>query len=119
MGQKIDQHNVDVWLVNTDWSGGPYDVGQRIAIGHTRAIIRAALSGPLSSVVTKVDPVFGLSMPIRCPDVPNNILNPRYTWADAQAYDRQAKKLAAMFQENFTQFSGLVPKNVVTGEPIG
>ena len=117
LGQKIAQHQVDVWLVNTGWSGGPYGEGERMKIAYTRAMVNATLSGYLAAAPTKTDPFFGLRMPIRCPDVPNEILNPRNTWADKAAYDAQAKRLAAMFQENFRQFQDQVSDAVKAAGP--
>ena len=94
-------------LLNTGWSGGPYGVGKRISIGHTRALLDASLRGDLDSVETERHPVFGLRMPTSCPDVPSEILNPRNTWEDKEAYDRQAAELRDMFHKNFAD-KGLV-----------
>jgi len=91
--------------VNTGWSGGPYGEGQRMAIGHTRALVHAALDGSLSKVAMVTEPFFGLIVPSECPGVPAAILNPRNTWSDKTAYDAQAKKLADMFAENFKTFA--------------
>jgi phosphoenolpyruvate carboxykinase (ATP) len=79
LGEKIAKHNVDVWLVNTGWSVGPYGVGQRMKIAYTRAMVRAALDGTLNTVPMETDPVFGLAVPTACPDVPAEILNARST----------------------------------------
>lgn len=103
LGEKIKKHNVDVWLINTGWSGGPYGVGCRIKIPHTRAMVKAALDGTLKKVETKKDPVFGVSIPASCPEVPEEILDPRNTWKDKDAYDRKAKELASMFEKNFKE----------------
>ena len=97
---RVTGHHSDVWMLNTGWVGGPYGVGQRMSIAHTRAIVRAVVQGRLHDVATHVDPVFGLQIPDEVPDVPTEVLDPRSTWADADAYDRQAKKLRAMFEEN-------------------
>ncbi len=110
LGEKIDRHNTRVYLVNTGWSGGPYGVGERIKLRYTRAMVRAAIEGVLDEVETVVDPVFGLHIPVRCPDVPETVLNPRATWADPDAYDRQVRELARRFRENFAQFSHLAPE---------
>ncbi len=99
LGDKIAQHGVCVWLVNTGWTGGPYGVGTRMKIAFTRAMIRAALSGALDSVPYDTDPMFNLDVPTSCPGVPAEVLKPRNTWPSAAAYDTQAKKLAAMFVE--------------------
>jgi len=105
LGKKIAQHQVQVWLVNTGWSGGPYGVGQRMKLGYTRAMISAALNGTLAQAPMSNDPFFGMQIPQTCPDVPPEVLQPRKTWKDPQAYDAQARKLAGMFTENFKQFA--------------
>jgi phosphoenolpyruvate carboxykinase (ATP) len=104
LGKKLAQHRTPVWLVNTGWTGGPHGVGQRMSLPHTRAIVRAALSGALSEVTFRKDPVFGFQVPEQCPGVPAEVLNPRNTWQDGAAYDLQAQKLAEMFTKNFAQF---------------
>ncbi len=104
-GEKIARHKVDVWLVNTGWSGGPYGQGQRMKIVLTRAMVKAVLSGALKNVATKADPIFGLNIPHSCPDVPTEVLDPRNTWKDASAYDQKARQLAAMFDKNFQENS--------------
>ena len=117
LGERIQEHGAQVWLVNTGWSGGPYGVGQRINIHYTRAMIRAALAGALDGVPYKQDPAFGLLIPTRCPDVPAEVLNPRNTWQDPQAYDVQARKLAKTFAENFQQYVGSVSKETEEAGP--
>ncbi len=112
LGKKMAQHNAACWLVNTGWSGGPYGVGQRMKISHTRAMIRAILSGQLADVETKPDPIFGVGVPVSCPDVPGNVLQPRNTWSDKEAYDRQARDLARRFNENFKQYQSGVSEGV-------
>jgi phosphoenolpyruvate carboxykinase (ATP) len=104
LGEKIDQYGAAVYLVNTGWSGGPYGVGSRMKIAYTRAMVNAAIEGKLNDAPTRTDPIFGLHIPQSCPDVPNEVLNPRDTWDDKAAYDEQAKKLAQMFVDNFKQF---------------
>jgi phosphoenolpyruvate carboxykinase (ATP) len=104
LGERIARHNVRCWLVNTGWTGGPYGVGRRVSLTHTRAMIRAALAGQLDSVPTRREPVFGLDVPRHVPGVPDQLLDPRSTWKDAAAYDAQAKRLLALFQKNFEQF---------------
>jgi phosphoenolpyruvate carboxykinase (ATP) len=106
-----------VWLVNTGWTGGPYGVGKRMKIAYTRAIIRAALSGALDRVAYDKDPIFNLDVPASCPDVPSEVLKPRNTWASAADYDAQAKKLAAMFVENFKTFEDGVTAEVLAAGP--
>ena len=118
LGRKIDEHQANVWFINTGWTGGPYGEGQRMAINHTRAIINAALDGQLNDVETQTDPVFGLEVPTSCPGVPGDVLDPRGTWADSAAYDLQARKLAGLFQENFTKYAEDVPENVRSAGPL-
>jgi phosphoenolpyruvate carboxykinase (ATP) len=117
LGERIAGHNVRVWLVNTGWTGGPYGVGKRMKIAYTRAIIRAALSGALDRVAYDKDPIFNLDVPASCPDVPSEVLKPRNTWASAADYDAQAKKLAAMFVENFKTFEDGVTAEVLAAGP--
>ena len=105
LGDKIVKHKVNCWLVNTGWTGGAYGVGSRMKIKYTRAMLTAALEGKLDSVEYVKDPFFNLMVPQSCPDVPNEVLNPKNTWTNKKAYDEQAKKLANMFVENFTEYS--------------
>jgi phosphoenolpyruvate carboxykinase (ATP) len=104
LGRRIAAHGSRVWLVNTGWSGGAYGVGSRMKIGHTRAMIAAALSGALDDVPYAPDPVFNVEVPATVPDVPADSLRPRASWSDGAAYDAQAGRLAAMFAENFKAF---------------
>ena len=117
LGEKIARHQARVWLVNTGWTGGPHGVGSRMKIAHTRAMIRAALSGALDSVAYRRHPVFNVEMPTSCPDVPAGVLDPRSTWQDGAAYDEQATRLAAMFVDNFRTFAGDVDAAVVAAGP--
>ena len=117
LGERLDQHGAAIWLVNTGWTGGPYGIGHRMNITHTRQMVRAALNGKLTGVPTVTDPIFGVEVPTSCPDVPSEVLRPRDTWADADAYDRQARKLAAMFADNFRQFEDGVDAAVSTAGP--
>jgi Phosphoenolpyruvate carboxykinase (ATP) len=117
LGDKIARHQAKVWLVNTGWTGGPYGVGKRIQISHTRAMIRAVLSGALDDVEYRKHPVFNLDIPTSCPEVPADVLNARNTWKNAADYDAQAAKLAAMFVENFRAFEGGVSKAVLDAGP--
>jgi phosphoenolpyruvate carboxykinase (ATP) len=119
LGERIARHNVRVWLVNTGWTGGPYGVGSRMKIAHTRAMIRAALTGKLDSVPYETDPIFNLDVPQTCPGVPGEVLKPRNTWRDQVAYDEQAKKLARMFTENFKTFEGDAAPDVIAAGPRG
>lgn len=117
LGRKIEKHNVDVWLINTGWSGGPYGVGSRMKIRYTRAMVNAALSGELKNVEYATDPIFGVQVPTSCPNVPPEVLIPRNTWADPAAYDVQAKKLAQMFNENFKEFAEEVSPEILAAAP--
>jgi phosphoenolpyruvate carboxykinase (ATP) len=117
LGEKIEQHKADCWLVNTGWSGGAYGEGKRMSIKHTRAMIRAILDGSLSQIETKPDPVFGVGVPLSCPDVPSEVLQPRNTWRDAQAYDRKAQHLATLFNENFKKYEAGVSQEVRAAAP--
>lgn len=112
LGERIAQHKVRCWLINTGWTGGPYGVGKRFAIAHTRAMVSAALGGALDGVAFTREPFFGLEIPSSVPTVPANILNPRTAWGDASAYDAAAKKLAALFAENFEHFSAHVSAEI-------
>jgi phosphoenolpyruvate carboxykinase (ATP) len=104
LGERLRQHQSSCWLVNTGWSGGKFGVGKRMSLKITRALVNAALDGRLNQVEFATEPAFGLSIPVSCPDVPAEILNPRNAWADKQAYDRTAADLAARFQANFQKF---------------
>ena len=104
LGKQMGKHDAACWLVNTGWSGGPYGTGKRMKISYTRAMIRAILNGSLAKVETVPDPIFGVGVPVSCPDVPNEVLQPRNTWEDKDAYDRQAKDLARRFNENFKKY---------------
>lgn len=112
LGKQMAKHNAVCWLVNTGWSGGPYGVGQRMKIGYTRAMIRAILNGSLAQVETRPDPIFGVNIPVSCPEVPNEVLQPRNTWEDKDAYDRQAGDLARRFNENFKKYEAGVSEAV-------
>jgi len=117
LGEKLDKHNVRVWLVNTGWTGGPFGVGHRMRIDHTRALIRAALQGVLDAAPTRVEPFFGLTVPTACPGVPEKVLDPRSTWPDPAAYDEKAASLAQRFVKNFEQFAGSVAPEVAACGP--
>jgi phosphoenolpyruvate carboxykinase (ATP) len=117
LGERIAKHQARVWLVNTGWTGGPYGVGSRMRIAHTRAMINAALSGALDHVGYEIDPIFNLEVPASCPDVPIGVLQPRTTWTDGAAYDAQAKKLARMFADNFKTFEATASADVKKAGP--
>jgi phosphoenolpyruvate carboxykinase (ATP) len=117
LGERIARHDVQCWLVNTGWTGGPYGVGHRVDLKSTRAMVRAALAGALGKAATRREPVFGLEVPKHVPGVPDALLDPRTTWKDPAAYDDQAKKLTALFRKNFEQFAELVPVSVREAGP--
>lgn len=101
LGKKIDERDVQVYLVNTGWTGGPVGVGKRMKLSYTRAMVTAALNGELAKVDYVADPTFGVQVPTSCPNVPAEVLLPRNTWKDKDAYDKQARDLANRFIENF------------------
>ncbi len=101
LGDKLDHHQADVWLINTGWTGGAFGHGQRMPIKATRAMLSAALLGALDGIACRTDEIFGFSVPTEVPGVDPNLLDPRSTWSDADAYDRKARELARMFVENF------------------
>ncbi len=119
LGKKMDQHNVNVWLINTGWSGGGYGIGSRIKLRYTRAMITAALKGALEDVSYEKHPVFGVAMPMSCPNVPTELLNPRNTWNDKDAYDSQANRLAKAFNNNFNKFAEYANEEILNGAPHG
>lgn len=117
LAERIQQRKVDVWLINTGWSGGPYGVGSRIKIAYTRAMVEAALNGDLEHVAYRTDPLFNLRVPTTCPGVPAEVLDPRSTWADPCAYDAQARRLAKLFIKNFEKYVNYVDAEVVAAGP--
>jgi phosphoenolpyruvate carboxykinase (ATP) len=117
LGNKMTEHNVNVWLINTGWSGGPYGVGNRMKLKYTRAMITAALNGQLQNVEFEKHPVFGVAMPKSCPNVPAELLNPKNTWENKLAYDEQANKLANAFNENFAKFMDFANDEIMAGAP--
>ena len=116
--EKIRKHEVSCWLVNTGWSGGPYGIGSRMKIKYTRAMLNAALEGKLDNVDYQQDPIFGLHIPQSCPNVPDEILNPRNTWEDKAAYDAKAIHLAKAFHANFEKFADGVTDEVKNAGPL-
>jgi phosphoenolpyruvate carboxykinase (ATP) len=106
LADKLKKHNAPVWLVNTGWTGGGYGAGRRMPLGHTRALVQAALGGALADVPFVPDPVFGVAVPKQCPGVPAELLQPRATWHDAAEYVRQAQHLAGLFQKEFKKYAG-------------
>ncbi|MBM7692970.1 phosphoenolpyruvate carboxykinase (ATP) [Peribacillus deserti] len=107
LGQKIDEHNAKVFLVNTGWTGGEYGVGSRMKLAYTRAMVQAALEGELNHVETIKDDIFGLEVPAHVPGVPDEVLQPSQTWSDQKAYEEKARDLAEKFRQNFKKFSGI------------
>jgi len=103
--EKLVKHRANVWLVNTGWTGGPFGIGSRIKLRYTRAMLHAAFDGRLDRMQFATDPIFGLSYPMACPDVPSEILNPRDTWADPEAYDAKAAELKAKFDANYASYA--------------
>ena len=117
LGEKMRSHEVNVWMINTGWSGGGYGVGNRMKLSYTRAMITAALNGALDQVEFEKHPVFGMLMPKMCPGVPKELLHPRYTWADRAAYDQAAIKLAEMFIQNFEKYAAGVSEEILQSAP--
>jgi len=117
LSRKIKEHDVTCWLVNTGWVGGPFGVGKRISIKHTRALLHSALTGKLDSVQYKHDPVFGFEVPLSCPDVPIEVLDPSTSWVNKNEYDKRYKDLAVRFQKNFAKFEEGTPKEVIESGP--
>jgi phosphoenolpyruvate carboxykinase (ATP) len=117
LGDKLQAHRPSVWLLNTGWTAGPYGVGHRLAIPHTRSMIRAALAGAIAETTLTTDPIFGLRVPAAVPGVPAEVLTPRATWTDEKAYDAQAAKLAGMFRDNFKRYADEVAAGVRDAGP--
>jgi phosphoenolpyruvate carboxykinase (ATP) len=117
LGNKMQENNVNVWLINTGWSGGVYGVGERISLKYTRAMITAILNGELDNVEYKKHVVFGLQMPTACPNVPSEILSPKNTWENKDAYDAKANELANAFNKNFTQFANNANAEILAAAP--
>lgn len=117
LSAKMQSSHVNVWLVNTGWSGGSYGVGSRMSLKYTRAMITAAMEGELDNVDFQTHEVFGLAMPTSCPNVPNEILFPRNTWENKNDYDRTANELAKKFLNNFEEFSDYASEEIMAGAP--
>ena len=117
LAEKIREHGASVWLVNTGWTGGAYGVGKRFKLAHTRAIIDAILGGELDDAEYVEDEIFGLAMPTAVPGVPSEVLNPRNTWADKDAYDAAAAKVAGMFVKNFEKFADQASDEILSAAP--
>ena len=114
---KIERYGVKCWLVNTGWVGGPYGVGKRISIRHTRNLLNAALNGKLNDVEYYRDPVFGFDVPKTCPDVPDNVLEPWSSWPSREDYDKRYRDLAQRFKENFAKFTDGTTQDVIDAGP--
>ncbi|TCZ68627.1 phosphoenolpyruvate carboxykinase (ATP) [Flaviaesturariibacter aridisoli] len=117
LGKKMEENQVNVWLINTGWTGGPYGVGHRMKLGYTRAMITAALEGKLDGVETVNDPIFGVAVPKEVPGVPTEVLTPRNTWSDGAAYDEKAKYLAGLFVKNFEKYASGVSEEIRNAGP--
>ena len=117
LGEKLKKNKVNVWLVNTGWNGGSYGVGSRMKLSYTRSMITAAINGELEKVKFEHLPVFGLNFPSACPNVPSEILNPRNTWKDKNAYDVKANSLAASFVKNFSQYAEFATEEILNAAP--
>lgn len=116
-GHKIERHQVQVWLVNTGWTGGPYGVGKRMPLPYTRAMIQAALSGTLDQVSFVKDPIFHVEIPTAVPGVPSEYLFPRQTWPDPTAYGKQAAHLAELFRQNFARYADSASEEIKSAQP--
>ncbi|MBS1763301.1 MAG: phosphoenolpyruvate carboxykinase (ATP), partial [Bacteroidetes bacterium] len=117
LGEKMKKHNVNVWMINTGWTGGGYGVGNRMKLDYTRKMIAAALDGQLENVEYRTHPVFGMKIPVSCPGVPAEVLDARETWSDKNAYDEKAKDLANQFNENFKKYKDGVSEEVLNAAP--
>ena len=117
LGEKMESSNVNVWLVNTGWTGGPYGVGSRMKLPYTRAMITAALNGDLDKVNYETHKVFGVKMPVDCPNVPNNVLNPKNTWDNKVEYDKKANHLAEQFNKNFEKYQSEAAREILDAAP--
>jgi phosphoenolpyruvate carboxykinase (ATP) len=117
LGERIDKYDTKVYLVNTGWTGGPYGTGSRMKLKYTRAMITAALNGDIEKVAYNHDETFNLYVPQSCPHVPPEIMNPRKTWADKNAYDKMANVLAEMFRKNFAAKYPNMPQDIVDAGP--
>ena len=117
LGKKMKEHQVNVWMINTGWSGGGYGVGKRMKLDFTRAMVTAALEGSLCDTDCEPHPVFGMMIPKTCPGIPSEILNPRNTWADKVAYDEASKKLALQFIKNFEKYASGVTDEILAAAP--
>ena len=118
LGEKIRQHTVRCWLINTGWFGGPYGVGQRMDIHHTRAMLNAALRGELDDVPMEKDPIFQVAVPKHCPGISDEVLQPASAWQDAETYQLKAREVALLFQDNFRQFVDEADPDICNAGPV-
>ena len=119
LGNKMREHEVKIWLINTGWTGGPYGVGNRMKLSYTRAMITAALNGELDDVEYVAHKTFGMMMPTTCPDVPSELLSPRHAWSDENEYDEKARQLANEFINNFKKYADGVSQEILDAAPKG
>jgi phosphoenolpyruvate carboxykinase (ATP) len=118
LGEKMEQQNVKIWLVNTGWIGGGFGIGHRMRLDHTRLLLSSAMNGELERQEFETESIFGLSMPKTCPGIPENILNPKHTWKDKAAYDSSAKMLADKFNVNFKKFENQASAEIAAAGPL-
>jgi phosphoenolpyruvate carboxykinase (ATP) len=117
LAEKMAKQGTTAWLVNTGWTSGPYGVGSRIKLKYTRAIIDAIHEGLLDDVDYMTDPIFGLAVPTTCTIVPDELLIPKNTWSDGEAYDKQARKLANLFIKNFEKYKEGSSEAIINAGP--
>ncbi|MCV9386558.1 phosphoenolpyruvate carboxykinase (ATP) [Reichenbachiella ulvae] len=118
LGKKMEENEVNVWLINTGWTGGPYGIGSRIKLKYTRAMISAALNGTLENVGYRTHSIYGVQIPMTCPDVPSSVLSPRETWKNDDGYYAKANDLANRFRENFKKFEEFANEEIMSGQPV-
>jgi phosphoenolpyruvate carboxykinase (ATP) len=118
LAEKMKKNQTKAWLVSTGWTGGGPGTGSRMKLRYTRAIIDAIHSGELNNVDTFKDPIFGLAVPVACPNVPDELLIPKNTWSDKDAYDRQASKLANLFNKNFEKYKEGSSQEIIDAGPV-
>ncbi|HRO71816.1 MAG TPA: phosphoenolpyruvate carboxykinase (ATP), partial [Chitinophagaceae bacterium] len=117
LGKKMLQNKVNVWMINTGWTGGPYGIGSRMKLKYTRAMITAVLEGKLNDARFETHSIFDMAMPLECPGVPVEVLNPRNTWTDPSAYDEKARFLAKLFIQNFEKYKDGVSAEIIAAGP--
>lgn len=117
LGEKLERHNTNVFLINTGWSGGPYGIGSRMRLSYTRAMVTAAIEGDLDNVDYELDPIFNIYVPAECPSVPQELLRPIHTWQDKEAYYSKARELAQLFNANIARFGNSIPAEIISAGP--